>query len=60
MLETKLRLTITAILAIVNVFVLFGLSITVEQLAGINTALIACAAAVLAWFSPRVPIGRKA
>lgn len=55
--ETKLRLTVIAIIAVINVAILFGVSITVEQLAGINTALIALAAAILAWFNPKVPIG---
>ena len=55
--ETNLRVSIIAIIAIVNVAILFGVDITVAQLAGINTALVAVAAAVLAWFSPSVPIG---
>ena len=57
--ETRLRLSIIAVIAIVNVVVLFGVSVSVDQLAGINTALVAVAAAVLGWFSPAVPIGPK-
>ena len=57
--ETKLRLSIIAAMGVVNVVVLFGVTVTADQLAGINSALLAVAAAVLAWFSPSVPIGPK-
>lgn len=57
--ESKIRLTVIAIMSIINVVVLFGANITEMQLAGINTALLAVAAAVLGWFSPKVPVGPR-
>lgn len=56
---TKISLTTAAIIAIINVAILFGLDIDDEQLAGINTALVAVGAVVHAWFNPAVPIGNK-
>lgn len=58
MTEAKLRLTVIAVMAAVNLAVLFGWDITTEQIAGINTALLAFAAAILAWFSPSIPVGK--
>ncbi len=55
---TKISLTTAALIAILNVAILFGLDIDDEQLAGINTALVAVGAVVHAWFNPAVPLGK--
>ncbi len=56
---TKISLTIALIIAVINVAILFGVDISEEQLAGINTALVAAGAVVHAWFNPAVPFGNK-
>jgi hypothetical protein len=56
---TKISLTIAALMAILNVAVLFGVDLSTEQLAGINTALVAVGAVVHSWFNPDVPIGKQ-
>ena len=55
---TKISLITAAIIAIINVAILFGVGIDDEQLAGINTALVAIGAVVHAWFNPDVPFGK--
>lgn len=55
---TRISLVTAAIMAVINVVVLFGWDLTTDQLAGINTALVAIGAAIHGWFNPAVPIGK--
>ncbi len=56
---TRISLVTAAVTAAVNLVVLFGVDLSAEQIAGINTLLLAVGAAVHSWFNPAVPIGPK-
>lgn len=57
--ENKIHATTLAIGAVLNALVLLGLvSLSDDQIAGINLAVAATIGAVAAWFSPKVPIGK--
>ncbi len=55
---TKISLATAAVMAAVNLAVLFGVELTDEQLAGINTLVVAVGALVHSFFNPAVPIGK--
>lgn len=54
---TRISLITAAIIAAVNVAVLFGVNLNDEQIAGINTLLVAIGAAIHGWYNPNVPVG---
>ncbi len=56
---TRISLATAAVTAAVNLVVLFGVDLSADQIAGINTLLLAVGAAVHAWFNPDMPIGNK-
>jgi len=56
---TRISLVTAAIMAAVNLAVLFGWEITADQVAGINTFVVAVGAAAHGFFNPNVPVGWK-
>ena len=55
---TRISAVTAALAAIVNVVVLLGWDLSVDQVAAINTAIVACGAVIHSWFNPGVPIGK--
>lgn len=56
---TKTAYLIAATNATLGLLVLFGVSLTADQIAGIITALGAWLALASAWHDPRVPFGDR-
>ena len=56
---TRISLITAAAAAILNVAVLFGVDLSVDQVAAINAAIVAVGTAVHAWFNPNVPVGKN-
>jgi hypothetical protein len=54
---TKISLATGLIMAVVNLAVLFGWDITADQIAGINTVVVAAGALIHGFVNPNVPIG---
>lgn len=55
---TKISGVTAALAAVVNVVVLLGWDLSTDQVAAINTAIIALGAVVHSFFNPAVPIGK--
>ena len=59
--EVKLQSIAAAIMGILNVFVLLEwVSLTDQQLAAINSAILLVMAAIRAWFWPAIPPNQEA
>lgn len=56
---TRITLVTGVILAAFNLAVLFGLHLTADQLAGINTFLTTVGGAIYGWFHPDAPYGER-
>lgn len=56
---TRISAVTAALVAILNVAVLFGLPVDDQQLAAINAAIVAVGSAVHVWFNPSLPLGPK-
>jgi len=54
---TRISAVTAALAAIVNVIVLLGWDLSVDQVAAINTAIVAVGSVAHAWFNPAVPFG---
>jgi uncharacterized membrane protein len=54
---TKITIVTGLIVAAVNLAVLFGLDLSVDQLAGITAFVTAVGGAVHSWVNPSVPFG---
>lgn len=54
---TKISIVTGVVIAALNLAVLFGLGLSVDQLAGITAFLAAVGGAIHSWFNPNVPIG---
>lgn len=55
---TKISLVTAVVMAAVNLAVLFGWDLSPDQIAGVNTLVVAIGAAVHGWLNPDVPIGK--
>lgn len=55
---TRISLATAVVMAAVNLAVLFGWSLSPDQIAGINTLVVAIGTAVHGFFNPAVPIGK--
>lgn len=51
---TKISLATAVVMAAVNLAVLFGWNITADQVAGINTLVVAVGALLHGWFNPNI------
>ena len=54
---TRISIVTGVIIAAINLAVLFGVHLTPDQLAGINTLLAVVGAAIHSWYNPNVPFG---
>jgi hypothetical protein len=54
---TKISATTAFLAAALNVAVLLGWDLSTDQVAAINTAIVALGAVVHTWFNPAVPFG---
>lgn len=54
---TRISLATAVVMAAVNLAVLFGWSLSSDQVAGINTLVVAVGALVHSWFNPALPGG---
>lgn len=58
---TKISATAAAVTAVLNTLVLLSvLSLTADQIAGINVAVVLVGGAIHSWFNPAVPFGSNA
>ena len=55
---TKIALATAVVMAAVNLAVLFGWDLSADQIAGINTLVVAVGSLVHAFFNPAVPVGK--
>jgi len=56
---TKISALTGAVAAVLNAAVLFGLDLSVDQIAGINVAIVAVGTLIHSWFNPNIPFGAK-
>ncbi len=54
---TKIALATAVVMAVVNLAVLFGWDLSPDQIAGINTVVVAVGALIHSFFNPAVPVG---
>ena len=55
---TKISATAAAVTAVLNVLVLLGaLSLSADQIAAVNVAVVLVGTAVHSWFNPSIPFG---
>ncbi len=55
---TKISLATALVMAVVNLAVLFGWNLSPDQIAGINTVVVALGALIHGLLNPAVPIGK--
>jgi hypothetical protein len=56
---TKISIVTGVVIAALNLAVLFGFDLSVDQLAGITTFLAAVGGAIHGWVNPDVPFGNQ-
>jgi len=54
---TKISAITAFLAAVLNIAVLFGWDLSVDQIAAINTAIVLLGAAIHTWFNPAIPVG---
>lgn len=54
---TKISAITAFLAAALNIAVLFGWDLSVDQIAAINTAIVLLGAAIHTWFNPAIPVG---
>lgn len=54
---TKISATTAFLALVLNVAVLFGWDLSVDQIAAINAAIVGLGVVIHAWFNPTVPVG---
>jgi hypothetical protein len=57
---TKISATTAFLALLLNVAVLFGLDLSPDQIAAINSAIVGAGALIHSWFNPSVPFGPQA